>query len=524
MEYLESSDAPDDLPEGWCWAKLAEIVSKPKADIVDGPFGSDLKASEYVKEGVPIIRLQNVDRNRFIGKNIRHISDKKAKELIRHNFKPGDVVVTKLGDPLGKACIVPEGFGPGIVVADIVRIRLNHTFCSIPYLVYAINSQAVIGQFFQHIKGTTRPRVNLGVIRSLMIPLAPLSEQKRIVAKVEELLRRVNSVRERLARVQTILKRFRQSVLSAACSGRLTAEWREKQEKITPVELTIKEILELREKESSHYNPSSRNYRRPQDVDLGDLPDLPENWKYVSAGSLFTFVTSGSRGWAKYYSPSGPIFIRIGNLDHDSISLDLRGIRCVDPPTGKEQRRTRVQLGDILISITADVGMTALVQHEIGEAYINQHIAIARPVTGLFRPYLAWYLVARDGGQAQFQKLQRGATKVGLGLDDIKSVPVAFAPLEEQYEIVRRLEALFTMADTIEKRLASASHRTEKIQQSILGKAFRGELVPTEAELARREGRSYEPASSLLTRIKGERDIPGAFASKRRRKRVSNKT
>jgi type I restriction enzyme S subunit len=367
-------------------------------------------------------------------------------------------------------------------------------------------------------------RVPAAFLENAQIPLPPLPEQNRIVAKVGELLGRVNSVRERLARVQTILKRFRQSVLSAACSGRLTAEWREKQEKITPVELTIKEILELREKESSHYNPSSRNYRRPQDVDLGDLPDLPENWKYVSAGSLFTFVTSGSRGWAKYYSPSGPIFIRIGNLDHDSISLDLRGIQCVDPPTGKEQRRTRVQLGDILISITADVGMTALVQHEIGEAYINQHIAIARPVTGLFRPYLAWYLVARDGGQAQFQKLQRGATKVGLGLDDIKSVPVAFAPLEEQYEIVRRLEALFTMADTIEKRLASASHRTEKIQQSILGKAFRGELVPTEAELARREGRSYEPASSLLARIKAERNIPSAPASKKQRKRVSNKT
>jgi type I restriction enzyme, S subunit len=124
------------LPDGWCPAKLEELVIDPRADIVDGPFGSNLKASEYRDTGVPIIRIQNVDRNQFINKNIRFISPQKARELNRHNFRAADIVITKLGDPLGKACLVPDGFGPGIIVADIVRFRPQPNLISTSYIVF----------------------------------------------------------------------------------------------------------------------------------------------------------------------------------------------------------------------------------------------------------------------------------------------------------------------------------------------------------------------------------------------------
>jgi type I restriction enzyme S subunit len=359
-------------------------------------------------------------------------------------------------------------------------------------------------------RGIGIPHVEPELFWNLEVPLAPLTEQKRIVAKVEELLAQVNSIKERLAKVSIILKRFRQAVLAAACSGRLTADWREQEPKITPVDYSIQDILRHREAEWGG-NGSSRKYEPPQDVKNNEPQELPEGWKYISSDALFSFVTSGSRGWAKYYAKSGSIFVRVGNLDHDAISLDLSDVQHVNPPAGQEADRTRVQLGDILISITADVGMIGLVQDEIGEAYVNQHVAIARPVTNVFRPYLAWYLASREGGQIQFQDLQRGATKVGLGLDDIKSVAIPFPPTEEQHEIVRRVEAMFKLADAVEKRVAAATMRAEKLTQSILAKAFRGELVPTEAELARREGRSYESASELLSRIKSEGESNAAL-------------
>ena len=98
----------------------------------------------------------------------------------------------------------------------------------------------------------------------------------------------------------------------------------------------------------------------------------------MKAGELLSFVTSGSRGWAKYYSDTGPLFLRIGNLDHGSISLDLSETQRVQPPSGAEGLRTRVAAGDLLISITADVGMVALAPAEIEEAYINQHVGSKR--------------------------------------------------------------------------------------------------------------------------------------------------
>src|ERR1700679_847760 len=111
--------------------------------------------------------------------------------------------------------------------------------------------------------------------------------------------------------------------------------------------------------------------------------ELPKGWTHPSTKDLLPYVASGSRGWAPYYSADGTLFLRISNLDHGTISIDLSDKRHVRPPASSEGTRTRVQVGDLLVSITADVGMVGLVQEEIGEAYINQHIALARPVEGI---------------------------------------------------------------------------------------------------------------------------------------------
>lgn len=98
------------LPKGWQNASFSDLFLDPISDIVDGPFGSNLRASEYQDQGVPLIRLQNIDRNRFIEKSIQFITPDKAEKLKRHSYEVGDIVITKLGDPLGKACIIPDSF------------------------------------------------------------------------------------------------------------------------------------------------------------------------------------------------------------------------------------------------------------------------------------------------------------------------------------------------------------------------------------------------------------------------------
>src|SRR5271165_4089753 len=216
------------LPSGWTLASLEELVEDPMQDIVDGPFGSNLKASSYVPAGVPIVRLQNIDRNRFLDKNIRFVTLEKAAELARHSFCAGDIVITKLGDPVGKACIVPPRLPEGIIVADVVRARIDERRSLVQFVAYAINSPQLCSQLNLEVKGSTRPRVNLRHIRSFKIRVAPLNEQSRIVAKLEKLLDKVDSCQKRLAKISILLKRFRQAVLATACSGQLTLDWRQK--------------------------------------------------------------------------------------------------------------------------------------------------------------------------------------------------------------------------------------------------------------------------------------------------------
>jgi type I restriction enzyme S subunit len=232
--------------------------------------------------------------------------------------------------------------------------------------------------------------------------------------------------------------------------------------------------------------------------------ELPPGWALASGHELFAFVTSGSRGWADFYTDTGPVFVRIGNLDHHTIALDLRETQRVQPPTGAEGTRTRTRPDDILISITADVGMVGLVRPSLGEAYINQHIALARPVPGLNAAYLAWFLTS-PRGKLQLRSMERGATKKGLGLDDIRAVKLPIAPLPEQERIVGEIEKQLTRLDSGVAALKRAQAQLKRYRASVLKAACEGRLVSTEAELARREKRDYEPADKLLARILKER-------------------
>jgi type I restriction enzyme S subunit len=192
--------------------------------------------------------------------------------------------------------------------------------------------------------------------------------------------------------------------------------------------------------------------------------------------AIFSFITSGSRGWAEYYSETGPIFLRIGNLDHEDIRLDLSEIQHVAPPNGAEGMRTAVQHNDILISVTADVGMVGLVPEDLGEAYINQHVALARPLSSICPSYIAYYFCSSEGGGGHLKKLQRGATKVGLTLDDIRSVPVPLPPLAEQTRIVAEVERRLSVVDELEAVVSANLQRAARLRQSILQTAFTGGL------------------------------------------------
>ncbi len=142
-----------------------------------------------------------------------------------------------------------------------------------------------------------------------------------------------------------------------------------------------------------------------------------------------------------------------------------------------------------------------------------------RPVFEETSQFLEIYLNSAAHGLAQYQNWIYGEGRPHLSFEQLKATAVALPPFEELQEIVRRVEALFKLADMIEKRVEAATRRADKLTQAILARAFRGELVPTEAELARQEGREYEPASVLLERIRAEGEKLTATTENGRRRR-----
>lgn len=204
------------IPKEWKVVKLRDIVDNKQA-IVAGPFGSNLKVSDYRPVGVPIIRLQNIERNRFINKDIKHTSSEKAKELSYHSYQPGDLVLAKLGDPIGKTCIVPPFMGEGIVVADVVRIRLSPKKATNEFIEYMLNSSICFKQLRKETIGSTRPRVNISQVRDLELLLPPLEEQQKIAEILSTVDKKLGIERNE----KTRLEKIKQGLMDLLLTGKI---------------------------------------------------------------------------------------------------------------------------------------------------------------------------------------------------------------------------------------------------------------------------------------------------------------
>lgn len=454
------------VPNGWATTNFGSLLTQ----ILGGGTPSK-SVSTYFEGSVPFMTVKDMTE-RFPIDTVDHISE----EAIQNSpttIVPADTLIVATRMSLGK--IVRPKFQTAInqdLKAIFLTDGIDKTFIE-HWWRYRSSFIQALGT------GTTVKGIRLEDIRTLSINLAPLNEQKRIADKLDALLSRVDACRERLDHVPQILKRFRQAVLSAATSGVLTEEWREKK-------------------------------------------DRQFDWKTYSGAQVFPFITSGSRGWAAYYADSGSKFLRVGNLDHDTIKLDLSQIQHVSPPLGAEGVRTRVKVGDILISITADVGMIGFISKDIGEAYINQHLCLARQNGSYVGAYLAYYLASPTGGLQQLTAAQRGVTKAGLTLGDIRNLMINIPEEDEQTEIVRSVEQLFSFVDQIEQRVNGAQSRVSHITQSILAKAFRGELTAEWREQNPDLISGENSAEALIVRIKAEK-VEAVRVKKTNRKSVNTK-
>lgn len=493
----------DGLPAGWAWTTVVEL-----SELLRGVSYKKPDASSQPSKGtVPILRAGNIAQEINFDNDLVFVPERLVAD--GQYIREGDVVLAMSSGSsavVGKAAQARRSWHGGF--GAFCGVLRPSSYMDARYFGAYFSTREYRDTISRLAKGTNINNIRREHLNSLRFPLPPLAEQRRIVAAIEEQFSRLDAGVAALERVRANLRRYRTAVLKAAVEGRLTEAWRDPD--VEPASELLERILrERRERwereQMAAYEAKGKkppkNWREKYDASrsLRATPnhELPVGWVWASMEDLSSLVTSGSRGWARYYAEQGSMFLRMGNLDHETSALDLADVQRVSPPVGAEGTRTMVQPNDILVSITAELGMVGLVPSELGEAYINQHVALVRPVSAKTSKYLTWFLASRNGKQ-QLEGLRRGATKAGLGLDDIRAVQVPLPSAAEQEAIVAEVERRLSIVSEIEAEIDAALKQAGRLRQSILKRGFEGKLVPQDP--------SDEPASELLTRIREERE------------------
>jgi type I restriction enzyme S subunit len=286
---------------------------------------------------------------------------------------------------------------------------------------------------------TALPSLTQTDANNVIVGYPPLDEQRRIASWLDLQTHRIDKRRELLGKKRELLRDLRINlILEVLASG-------------------------LRGHEKS---PTG----------LCDLPELPLGWTASHAKRLLRYVTSGSRGWAKYYADEGDLFLRIGNLTRETIDLDLSDVKYVALPSkAAEGKRTRLREGDMLVSITADLGSIAVAPKLNKPAYVNQHIALCRAKDSVHPRWLG-YAMCSPQSKRQMMDFGYGGTKIQLSLDDVRNVWLAVPPLDEQREMAAFLDARL---DKIARQIALIDQLDDLLQQqrqAIIHEAVTGKI------------------------------------------------
>ena len=475
-----------DLPEGWTAATIGKV-----ADVVGGGTPSTSDPANFSDDGHPWITPADLSdfQGAWIKRGKRGLTEKGLRTSSATPMPKGTVLMSSRA-PIGYVAIAanPIATNQGFK-SFVLGSGLMSEFC-----FYWLK---FLGPYLQEMgSGSTFLEISGSRARDIPFLVAPTAEQQRIVTKIEDLLAQVNAVRARLAGVAQVLKRFRQAVLAAACSGRLTEDWRERHPNI---EFASDLVIRVH-----NGRTEARNRKKDGSVkEAEELFETPSSWVWVSFGSVCNDITVGHVGpMAHQYRETGVPFLRSQNVRE--FRFDPTGLKYISREFHNTLRKSALSPGDVVVVRSGFAGVACVIPQSLKQANCADLVVI-RPSDAL-NPQYACIFVNSNEGRAHVDEVKVGIAQSHFNIGSARMTPFPLPPIEEQNEIVRRVDALFSHADSVEKQVAVAMKRADKLTQAILAKAFRGELVPTEAELARREGRNYEPASVLLERIRASRE------------------
>ena len=464
-----------ELPGHWTWASPSQLSSAARHALAIGPFGSNLKVSDYQDEGVPLVFVRNI-RSEVYADGTKFVSEAKAKELASHTVDPGDILVTKMGEPPGDSSIYPIGAPKAVITADCIKWRaapdLNPKF-----FMYALRAETTKRQIATRTRGVAQKKISLERFRDLALPLPPLPEQRRIVARIEELFSRLDAGVAALRHAKAQLQRYRQSVLAAAVTGQLTQAWREQHPDTEPAEELLKRILVQR---SQNWN-GRRKYNEPIAPVVEGLPEIPTSWTWSSPAQL-----SASEDHSLAIGPFGSN-LKVSDYTDEGVPLVfVRHIRAndyeqtpkfVSAEKASELKAHSVDPGDLLITKMGEPpGDAALYPQNRPHAIITADCIKLRlthliALKSFFVNAINSQLVAK-----QIAPITRGVAQKKISLDRFRDIALPLPPLAEQHQIVAEVEARTTAIDHLEAELDRQIARAVRLRQSVLSDAFAGRL------------------------------------------------
>jgi type I restriction enzyme S subunit len=501
---MTMSDESINLPEGWEWSTANEVCSSVRDGTHDTP--------KYYEQGIPLVTSKNLKGGEIDFSTTRLISLEDHQQIsIRSGVDEGDILFAMIGT-IGNPIVVSKN--RDFSIKNIGLFKKNEDVVDSHYLRLWFLSPT-FNQLLDKkalVKGTTQKFVPLANLRVFPIPLPPIAEQKRIVAKIEELRSKTQKAREALEAIPEMCDRFRQSVLAAAFRGDLTADWREENSDVEPALALLERIREKRQ----IYQLSYKKRKVQAESSNPSFLELPENWTVAYPEDLCSpdnysigIGPFGSNLKVSDYTNSGVplIFVRhirannFKELDPKFISFDKAA----------ELAPHIVKPLDLLITKMGDPpGDCEVYPEDQSEGVITSDCLKFRVWRDFLNNDYFKYCIDSIYVKKQLGLITRGVAQQKISVERFKSISLPLAPLDEQIEIVQRITKAFGAINLIQQQYEAVNAQLEKLDRAILAKAFRGELVAQDP--------NDEPALVLLERIREERAKVSDRKSTKRKK------
>ncbi|MEW8305084.1 MAG: restriction endonuclease subunit S [Candidatus Thiodiazotropha sp.] len=483
-----------ELPEGWATATIGDLIS-PEGVFIDGDW---VESKDQDPNGdVRLIQLADIADGYYKDKSERFLTKEKALKLNCTFLKKGDVLIARMPDPLGRACIFPGDAKESVTVVDVCVVRTGTEVVNNKWLMYWVNSPRFRNTIASLQSGTTRKRISRGNLATITFPVPPSEQQKRIVAKIEELFSHIDAGIEALKKAKQLLKQYRQSVLKAAVTGELTKEWREaNKDKLEPASQLLERILKERrqkweEQQLEQFKAKGKmpkddkwkeKYKERLEPEWPELGELPEGWAWITIDQLASdkprSIQSGPFGSNLKHSEfqeTGKLVVGIDNVREGFFSMGSEN--RISEKKYAELEKYAARPGDVLITVMATIGRTCVIPEDLEPTIITKHVYRITVERDLVLPdYLNMCLYGAPSVVDQIFSQTIGQTRPGLNGAIIKDLCIPIPTTEEQRLILNKVNEKSESIKRLEPELDAQLFKAERNKQSVLASAFSGSL------------------------------------------------